>query len=122
MKCKACNQIIRNSCTQHHIQYNPAKTVPVHKKCHYRIHHTDEYPSLKPVDFAKEPIITLPSTTNREKVCVLKTIGDISFNCVGEKNLKVLQKGCVLLVYSKDTNPEIVKESMDFCYEQIIKK
>ena len=34
----------------HHISYNPEITIPVCPICHNRIHHTDKYPHLKPLD------------------------------------------------------------------------
>lgn len=34
----------------HHISYNPEKTIPVCSSCHGKIHHSDEYLELKPKD------------------------------------------------------------------------
>ena len=34
----------------HHISYNPEITIKVCPACHNRIHHTDKYPHLKPLD------------------------------------------------------------------------
>lgn len=48
--CHACGEsIYENDLHKHHISYsNPVWIVPVHKKCHSEIHHTDKYPDLVP--------------------------------------------------------------------------
>ena len=46
--CPVCNTVIGNNLyRKHHISYYPEKTILVHKKCHNKIHNTNEYPHLK---------------------------------------------------------------------------
>ena len=47
--CQVCGKIIgSNPYENHHISYYPQASIPVHCKCHQKIHHTDLYTHLKP--------------------------------------------------------------------------
>lgn len=47
--CEVCGKYVEcGSATKHHISYYPELTIPVHHKCHQKIHHTDLYTHLKP--------------------------------------------------------------------------
>ena len=47
--CEVCGKYVECiSATKHHISYYPELTIPVHHKCHQKIHHTDLYTYLKP--------------------------------------------------------------------------
>ncbi len=56
---------------EHHLNYEKNITIKVCKYCHEKIHHTDEWPNLKPVDSGKQTIQVEDTTLEKIKAVKL---------------------------------------------------
>lgn len=65
VKCEVCNTTFpyyRMIDGGHHLSYKENITIECCKVCHYLIHNSDKYPSLKPIDSPKPPQLKIGNT------------------------------------------------------------